>query len=29
MDIKIGDIVYWNITDAYGSNISLECEEFI
>ena len=25
-DIKIGDILYWNTTGAYNSNISLKCE---
>ena len=25
-DIKLGDILYWNTTGAYNSDISLECE---
>lgn len=25
-DIKIGDILYWNTTGAYNTNISLVCE---
>lgn len=25
-DIKIGDILYWNTTGAFNSNISLECK---
>ena len=26
LDLKIGDIVYWNTTGAYNSNISLKAE---
>lgn len=25
-DIKLGDILYWNTTGAYNSNMSLVCE---
>lgn len=25
-DIKLGDVLYWNTTGAYKTNISLQCE---